>query len=163
MSSLQHNDEEDSFESFLALKNAVSEAHATQPPQTSTSSSSSLVPPSHVPESRLDEVFDVSMDKWLGFVEDLSFKTRFLPLSREEAAGVLRWLRCYDIIGGKVQENKERSPDVADLEVVRLVTARIQGALNEFPQQKGFVKLSTRSPKGSFSPPFFCFCFSFSK
>jgi hypothetical protein len=158
MSSLHHSDEEDSFESFLALKSPVkSEANSTQPPLISPSP---LVPPSHVPESRLDEVFDVSMDKWLGFVEDLSFKTRFLPLSREEAASVLRWLRCYDIIGGKVQENKERSPDVADLETVRLVTARIQEALNEFPQQKGFVKLSTRSPKGSFSPFRFCFCFS---
>jgi hypothetical protein len=95
---------------------------------------------------RHGQVFDVSMDKWLKCIEDFTFETKFLSLSREEGAAILRWLRCTDIIGGRVVQREVVAPEYGA--IVQTIENRISSCLNEFSSKRGFVKLSSRSPKG---------------
>lgn len=124
--------EEDSFELFLLEK----KPHVAEP---------HLPLPRVAQLSRHDEVFEVSMEKWLEFVEEQSFATRFVPISTTEARALLRWLQAFDIIGGRVKQ--KHTPDAEDVAVVSLLAQRITEALSAFPGNQGFVKLSSRSPK----------------
>ncbi len=96
---------------------------------------------------RLGQVFEVAMNRWLPHVEELTFKTSFLDLSRDEASALVRFMRTRDIVGGRVVERE--TPAEADRAAVAALAARITASLASFPGAKGFVKLSTRSPKDS--------------
>ncbi len=148
------SDEEDSFETFLLHKNAMSQKAGATSTSTSTSTHSAATPQQEAlvgakttTANRHDQVFDVSMDKWIQFIEPFTFKTLFLPFSSEEAASLLRWLHCFQIVGGKVSKIAE--PSRSDVLCVEALSERVSLALAQFPNKRAFVKLSSRSPKDS--------------
>jgi hypothetical protein len=137
-----YDDDEDSFDELCAAKRrhvqaarVVSEPRKVEPARSERET------------DRLGRVFGVAMHKWLPWVEDLPFRTVFVDLARSEAAAIVRFMRTRDIVGGRVVERETANPE--DLEVVKVVEERISKALESFPGARGFVKLSTRSPKDS--------------
>eukprot|EP00698_Gefionella_okellyi_P003716 TRINITY_DN13463_c0_g1_i1.p1 TRINITY_DN13463_c0_g1~~TRINITY_DN13463_c0_g1_i1.p1 ORF type:complete len:327 (+),score=71.37 TRINITY_DN13463_c0_g1_i1:53-1033(+) len=89
-----------------------------------------------------DRVLNSNIERWLPLVEQVTFKTTFVPITREEAASFIASYQAYDA-----------KSDLTDDDAANLarLTEKLQLGIDSLMQQTGctgvFVKTSSRSAK----------------
>lgn len=135
-SSVYEDDSEaDSFEALVASKKSppVSEVENNGP----------------TPRHRHLQIFETAMEKWLPYVEHLTFKTRFVPLPVDAARALLGEMRRYSIIGGERKLRQDAVPlSAEDVGLLKDLRCKLDEELASFPGGRGFAKMA-RSPKDS--------------
>jgi hypothetical protein len=87
--------------------------------------------------------FDAAVDKWYDQISDCTFRSHFVTITEDEGREIIRHWRA----------NQGATVEVSTLDRLSDLAARIDTAIrNHFSPEAGvFVKLSTRSPKDSFT------------
>ena len=128
MDSVVYSSDDDSFEDFCKKKN-------------------DFVAMEQIDTPRIEQVFDIQMDRWLNFISPLSFGTKMFDLEKNVAQAILKKIRTYQIIGGQMRDNPDAEKLSTEEEnllknLEHVLDRHLGGNIH-------FVKLSTRSYKDS--------------
>ena len=91
--------------------------------------------------------FDYDIDQWYEKCKEFTFKTEFLPVTKEEAKVIVKQ---YEI---NVLKQQDQTLDEKDYEIYKVLEEKIENVLQanfydeEEDQAVAFVRMSSRSPK----------------